>query len=134
MIGKFHLGLTLLMFSALGFAQGVTPLIGDWTTVDSKGCEELYSFKGNGTFLSRSGLEIRSGRFSTEALGPNERAQYKITRGKITSNGKPDCDGTVLKPSGIKDVRFIGFDDTQRQLWVCDSPEATNCFGPLHRK
>lgn len=106
------------------------PIVGTFRYRDER-CTETHSYRSDGTSTSISGEERLESHFriAPQAL-PNGVYRY-VTR-IIQTNSVRDCWGNVT-PVGHQVVRFVGFRNGFRSLWLCWDEAGTDCFGPLWR-
>lgn len=123
--------LTGAFVSPLAWATD-SPLLGRWSFTEG-GCADTYLFRGDGSFISTSGEERRTGSFAVEVLSGNPKAPYKVVRNSLHDNTGKDCVGSSADDSGTQDVRYVFFNASKNQMMVCSSPGAERCFGPLIR-
>ena len=130
-----RLALVIGFLSAYALAQSskpANPLVGQWRYVDQNNCVDTYQFETDGSFSSTSGSEALEGIYTAEPpTNPGEG--YVVVRTILKGNGRPDCDGLVTNQIGKRNVRYVFFNGERNDLFVCPSPRAQDCFGPLRR-
>lgn len=133
-MSKPRIAILLLALVGAGLtppAQAIdSPLLGQWRFTED-GCTDSYLFREDGSFVSASGEERRSGSFAVERLPGNPKAGYKVVRKNLQDNRGRDCVGSSVDDSGTQDIRYVFFNPAGTQMMVCASPSAERCFGPL---
>ncbi|MEO7578983.1 MAG: hypothetical protein ABIT83_15350 [Massilia sp.] len=108
------------------------PILGNWRlTLDGGRCSEVYHFRGDGTSLVTSALEVAESEYEIPAK-PSAKGFYRMTDRITKDNGKKDCSGEVTK-IGSRATNFIQFHPSGDLFLMCVSESLDACIGPFER-
>jgi hypothetical protein len=103
-----------------------SPLLGNWRASLPNGCFEEYTFRANGTRLSRSGAERNESVFEISAHA-SEPGIYRWVDKIVKNNGQPDCAGSVT-PIGDVSTNFIFLQNDGKKFLLCETENKKSCF------
>lgn len=113
-------------------SQKVGDITGTWTFTENK-CTDIYRFRSDGTFSSKSGDETLDGKYVSERMLAGDPTRLKVVRSIAKDNLGKDCTGSTKDNGGKSDTRYVRFDSSGNELMVCSTPAVNHCFGPLIR-
>jgi hypothetical protein len=108
------------------------PILGIWELrVPGSTCTETYRFRGDGTALVTSHLEVSESEYHVRAQ-PDELGFYAWDDRVVKDNGKTDCTGEVIKV-GDATRKYLRFAPAGNMFLMCFEASMTQCIGPFRR-
>jgi len=108
------------------------PLLGIWVLhLPDANCAETYHFRGDGSTLVKSALEVGESEF-TVSEAPSANGYYRLDDRVVKDNGKPDCSGNVTKV-GARATNYLRFHPSGQRFVMCRDESMQACIGPFDR-
>ncbi len=108
-------------------------IVGKWQwTRSTNNCTEMYDYRADGTFYTRSGAEETSNTYSISER-PDANGFYELKAQLVKSNEAQDCSDGAPNNDTAPFTIYILFHKTQPLHLVCQTPTLNQCFGPLRR-
>lgn len=108
------------------------PVLGIWELrVPGSNCLETYRFRGDGTSLVTSHLEVSESEFHVQPQ-PDDKNFYAWDDRIVKDNGKQDCAGGITTV-GSATRRYLRFAPTDNMFLMCFEESMTRCIGPFRR-
>lgn len=111
------------------------PLIaGLWAmTIPNKTCIEYYNFMEDGRFLIKSAQEWTTGTYEYVLPALGDSTLPLLTMTIRYDNNAVDCSGNQVDQSNEVQRQFVRWDQHQRQIEFCGTPEGEECLLALKR-
>ena len=108
------------------------PILGIWELrVPDSTCTETYRFRGDGTSLVTSRLEVSESEYHVPAQ-PDAKGFYVLDDRVVKNNGKQDCTGETVKV-GAAVRNYLRFHPSGNMFLMCFQESMGSCIGPFRR-
>lgn len=107
-------------------------VVGEWIGDPVSGCSEVIRFGEDGEIRVNSGSEVLVGTYTTQSM-KDAAQKLKVTRTITSSNGAPDCSGSIGNEVGKTRSAFAIW-ESETVMRLCFDVRGWRCFGRFKLK